>query len=408
MSRSVDPSILSRKGGSLLSDYADFSLILGGPLYQILRRAHLSGDALELLRRRIVVILSLTWLPLLVLSIVEGRAWGTAVRVPFLLDVEAHVRFLVALPLLVVAELVVHQRMRSLLRQFLERRLIPDTSRARFDAAVSSAIRLRNSVVLEMLLIGLVIVVGVVYIWPHYIALNVATWYAMPAGGGRRLSAAGWWFVYLSLPLFWFILLRWYVRLAIWVRFLWQVARCELRLVPTHPDHAGGLGFLSGVVVAFAPLLMAHGAQVAGFISNQIFFQGATLPHFKILLAVVVVFLLLIVLGPLLLFMPHLAAAKRTGLREYGNLAQEYVLEFDDKWLRSTAKNGEALLGSADLQSLADIGNSFQVIRDMSVVPFTKFTVLELAIVTLVPVAPLALTMVSVDQLITELLKVVF
>src|SRR5882672_11008370 len=107
----------------------DFSLVLGGPLYQIFRRAHLSGDTLELLRRRIVVIALFAWLPLLVLSVVEGSAWGSRVAMPFLYDVDAHVRFLIALPLLLVAELVVHQRMRPVVRQFVERDLIGDTAR---------------------------------------------------------------------------------------------------------------------------------------------------------------------------------------------------------------------------------------------------------------------------------------
>ena len=77
----------------------DFSLVLGGPLYQFFRQARLSGSALELVRRRIVVIVLFAWLPLLVLSIVEGTAWGTAVKVPFLFDIDAQVRFLMALPL---------------------------------------------------------------------------------------------------------------------------------------------------------------------------------------------------------------------------------------------------------------------------------------------------------------------
>lgn len=92
-------------------DY-DFSVILGGPLFQMFRRAHLSGDALELLRRRIVIIAMFAWLPLVLLSILGGRAWGDAVQISFLKDIEVHARFLVALPLLIMAELVVHQRMR--------------------------------------------------------------------------------------------------------------------------------------------------------------------------------------------------------------------------------------------------------------------------------------------------------
>jgi len=377
-------------------------------LYQIVRRIHLSGDTLELLRRRIVVISLFAWLPLLILSALGGRAWGDAIRVPFLADIEVHARFLLALPLLIVAELVVHQRMRPVVRLFLERGLIPDTSRARFDAALPSALRLRNSVVAEVLLIAFVYFVGIVYIWPLYHVLDVATWHTIPVGGGHRLSPAGWWFVYVSIPLFQFILVRWYFRLFIWMRFLWQVARCELSLVPTHPDRAGGLGFLSAIVVAFAPILAAHGVVVAGTIANQIFFQGAALPDFKVELAVLPAFLLLVVLGPLLLFMPHLADVRRVGLREYGTLAQRYVREFDQKWLRGGAPADEPLVGSGDIQSLADLGNSFEIVQRMRLVPFTRNTVLQLAVITLLPVAPLVLTMVPLEELLKRLLQMVF
>jgi hypothetical protein len=388
-------------------DPYDFSLALGGPLYQLVRRARLSGDALELVRRRVVVITLFAWLPLLILSALGGRAWGDAVGVPFLKDIEVHVRFLVAVPLLIIAELVVHERMRLVMRQFLERNLIAEASRARFDAALPSALRLRNSVVAEVVLIALVYLVGVLYVWPLYGVLDVATWYTMPTDGGRALSLAGWWFLFVSLPMIQFLLVRWYFRLFIWIRFLWQVSRCELKLVPTHPDRAAGLGFLSGIVNAFAPLLAAHGALLAGLFAQQIFFHGAKLPDFKMELGGAVVILLLLTVGPLLLFTPHLAAARRVGLREYGVLAQRYVREFDDKWLRAGAAPGEPLVGSADLQSLADLGNSFQVVNEMRMVPFTRNAVLQLAIITVVPVVPLVLTMIPLEELLGRLLKAV-
>jgi hypothetical protein len=399
---------MAAEGAKPPPDAYDFSLVLGGPLFQLIGRAHLSGDALELLRRRVAVISLFAWLPLLILSLLGGHAWGDAVKVPFLVDIEVHARFLLALPLLIVAELIVHQRMRPVARQFLERGLIPERARAGFELAIASAVRLRNSVVAEVLLLAFVYFVGVLYVWPRYIALNVATWYAVPTGAGRQLSLAGWWFMYVSLPLFQFILFRWYFRLFVWMRFLWQVTRGDLSLVPTHPDRASGLGFLSLTVVAFAPLLLAHGVLLAGMIAHRIFFHAARLPDFKVEIVVLVAFLLMIVLGPLLLFTPHLGSARRTGLREYGTLAQRYVREFDDKWLRGGAPADEPLVGSADIQSLADLGNSFEVVRSMRVVPFTRDTVLQLTVITLLPVLPLLLTMVSLEELLQQLLKVVF
>ena len=398
----------SVSGEDVLRDPQDFSLVLGGPLFQLLRRAHLSGDALELVRQRIIVIALLAWLPLLVLSALEGQALGGSAAVPFLLDVEVHVRFLVALPLLIVAELVVHQRMRFVVTQFLERQLIPESAMTRFDAAIASAFRLRNSVLAEVLLIAFVYGVGVLIIWRQYMVLDTATWYAVPTAEGVQLSLTGMWYGYVSLPLFQFLLMRWYFRLFIWTRFLWQVSRLDLRLVPTHPDRVGGLGFLSNTVYAFAPLAVAHGALLAGLIANRIFYLGAALPEFKIEIAVLVIFLLCVVLGPLLVFAPQLAQAKRTGNREYGTLAQRYVREFDAKWLRGGAPADEPFVGSGDIQSLADLGNSFEVVRTMRLAPITKEAILQLAAATLAPIVPLALTMMPLEELLKRLFGILF
>lgn len=386
----------------------DFSLVLGGPLYHTLRRIHLSGAVLQLLRRRIVVLTALAWLPLLVLSILEGTAWNTRIPLPFLYDIELHVRLLLAIPLLIFAELAVHQRMRPVVMQFVERGLIPESAQAKFDSAVASALRLRNSAGVEALLIALVYVVGVGFIWRTQMALDVPSWHGTPVNGTWQPSMAGWWLGCVSLPMFQFLLLRWYFRLCIWARFLWKVSRIDLRLTPTHPDRCGGLGFLSYVCQAFAPLLLAQGAVLAGMMANRIFFAGATLPDFQVELIGLVAIMIFAVLGPLLVFTPRLAAVKRAGLFKYGALAQRYVRDYDYKWLRGGAPPDEQFLGSADIQSLADLGNSFEVVKDMKFLPFTWKTLLQLAITTLLPVLPLLLTMISAEELIGRALKIMF
>jgi hypothetical protein len=386
----------------------DFSLILGGPLYQLMRRTRLSGDALELVTRRVIVLVLITWLPLLVLSMVEGHAWGQSVKLPFLMDVDVQARFLLALPLLILAELIVHQRMRPVVGAFLKRDLVPDEARAKFDAAITSAIHLRNSVLAEVLLIALVYGVGVLVVWRGRGAIDVSTWYGRAAAGKLQPTLAGWWFGCVSLPIIQFILLRWYFRLFIWTRFLWQVSRINLNLVPTHPDRAGGLGFLSVVTHAFAPLLAAQGFLLAGVMANKIFYANAKLTDFKMELAAWVTGILFFVLVPLLVFIPRLARTKREGLAEYGALAQRYVREFDEKWLHGGAPADEQLVGSGDIQSLADLGNSFEIVKGMKVVPFGKDTLLRLAVISLAPVAPLLLTMMPLGELLNQFLKIVF
>ena len=387
----------------LRDDVARFSLVLGGPLYQLLRRARLSDDALSLAKRRIVVITLLTWLPLLALNIVDGSAWSDGLVVPFVYDWEVHIRFLVAMPLLIAAELLVHQRIRGVVEQFLERDLVPAGVVERFDAAIRSAFRLRNSLLAEAAIVAVVYVIGVTVVWRHFLSLETVTWYAIPSDEGSELTLPGVWFAYVALPVFQFLLLRWYFRIFIWARFLFQVARMPLKLSAAHPDHAGGLGCLGGAAFAFTPLAAAHGAMLAGQLSSRIFYDGAALMDFKLEIGLMAALMLLLVLGPLLFFAPALAERRRAAKREYGALAQRYAREFEQKWLRGGAPAGEALVGSADVQSLADMNGSLSIVQGMRMMPFGRDTLLQVVIATLAPVVPLGLTMMPLEELLKTL-----
>ena len=279
---------------------------------------------------------------------------------------------------------------------------------SRFNAAIASAFRLRNSVLAEVSLIAFVYGVGVLVIWQQYIAVDAATWYAVPSTEGAKRSLAGLWFGLVSLPIFQFLLLRWYFRIFIWVRFLWQVSRIDLCLVPTHPDRAGGLGFLSKTVYAFTPLLVAHGALLAGLIGARIFYVGATLTDFKFEILALVVFLLCLVQGPLLVFAPQLAQAKRIGSREFGLLGERYARAFDAKWLHGATPPDEPLLGSPDIQSLADLGNSSEIVRTMHISLFSKEAILQFTGAIVAPIVPLLLTMVPLEELIKRLFGILF
>lgn len=384
----------------------DFSLVLGGPLFQFWRRAHLADDAGSLSHRRTIAMVLLAWMPLLLLSIAEGRAWGPGVDLPFLRDLELQVRLLIALPLLIVSELVVHQRVRAVVRPFLDDGLVPDDRRQQFDLAVASAMRVRNSIGAELLLIAIVYGIGILIVWRRELTLDVSSWYGSVSNGEMKLTLAGWWLACVSMPMFQFLFLRWYFRLFIWARFLWQVSRIKLNLLAGHPDRCGGLGFLSLVRVAFAPLLFAQGTVLAGMIADRIFFAGARLVQFEVELVAVVAFMVFVILGPLLVFSPQLEAAGRKGQLDYGALASRYVREFERKWLGGGAKSDEPLVGSADIQSMADMGNSFAIAEGMRWAPFTWKTVLHLAATTLLPVLPLTLTTFSPQQVLDALLKV--
>jgi hypothetical protein len=390
-----------------ITERPDFSLGLGGPLFQIYRRAHLSGDALQLQRRRVLVITLVAWLPLLILSVIDGHALGGGIRIPFLRDVEAHVRFLVALPALLVAELEVHTRTRPFVRRFVERGIVIPEERPAFDAAVHSALRVRNSVPAELTLIVLVYTAGC-WIWRNQVAMQGATWYATPTADHLNLTLAGYWLAFVSIPIFQFILLRWYMRLVVWFRLLWRVSRLNLHLTAAHPDRAGGIGFLGSVSYAFGPILFAQGALVAGLIANRVLFYGQSLLSFKMEAAGFVVLFVTCILGPLLMFTPQLALTKRLGEAEYGFLASRYVFGFESKWMTGAALETSEILGTGDIQSLADLGNSYVSVQQMRLVPFGLDDVGLLAAITAAPLLPLLLTSWSLEDLLIHLARIVF
>jgi hypothetical protein len=391
---------------TFFQELPDFSLVLGGPLFQLFRKSHLSGSALELLHRRLLAFWIVTWLPLLFLSVLGGHALGGAIKIPFLHDLEVQVRFLAGLPVLIVAELIVHLRIRPVVSQFVEGRLVIPEDLPKFHAAINSAMRLRNSISLEVGLLILVWTAGH-WLWRSQIAIGENSWYALLENNHWHLTPAGYWYAFVSIPIFQFILVRWYLRFFIWFRFLWQVSRLNLRLISTHPDRAGGLAFLGKSSYAFSPVLFAQGALLAGLIASRILYEGESLVSFKMEAAGLVGFFVLFILGPLVMFTPQLARAKRRGLVEYGLLANRYVQGFEDKWVGEEAAEGDALLGSGDIQSLADLGNSYAVVREMRPVPFGLQDILRLAAATAAPLLPLLLTLFTLQDLILRLVKIV-
>jgi hypothetical protein len=385
----------------------DFSLVTGGLLFLLLRRTHLSGPDLELLKRRALVITLFAWLPLLLLSLVEGHAFRGAINIPFLRDVDAHVRFLIALPLLIVAEVTVQQRMGPAVRNLVARGIVTKEDLPKLAAAITSAQRIRDSFVAEIVIVVLIYSFGI-WIWRTQVALGTATWYTIPQASNMKLTLAGYWDAYISIPIFQFILLRWYFRLLVWFRFLWQVSRLNLRLRAAHPDLSGGIGFLGKTSYSFCPFLFAQGALLSGLIASRVLYGGRTLHSFNLEAVGYVGFFLLVVLGPLAMFTPHLLRTELEGRARYGLLANRYVCEFEEKWLETNAPETEQLLGTADIQSLADLANSYAVVRQMRLVPFGLDDVIRLAATTAAPLLPLTLIVFSPTELLSGLVKILF
>jgi hypothetical protein len=294
-----------------------------------------------------------------------------------------------------------------MVREFSQRGIITPEVRPRFDALITSTMRLRDSVLVEVVLALLVIIAGS-WVWRQGLTFGESTWYAAEVTGKTQLTIAGYWYEFVSSSILKFLVLRWYYRIGLWYLFLWRVRGLPLHLNLLHPDRAAGLGFLAGSVFAFAPVLAAQTVLLAGVVADRIWHAGATLPNFKMEIVSVLAFLILLAFTPLSFFMVQLESAKRKAKREYGILASHYVDDFRRKWIEERGAIGEPLLGTSDIQSLADLGNAYSVVSEMRFVPFTKDTVIRLAIIIILPLLPLTLTMVPLVKMIDHLIKLVF
>ena len=229
---------------------------------------------------------------------------------------------------------------------------------------------------------------------------GTSNWHSLGAG---TISAAGRWFTIVSTPIFRFLLLRWCWRMFLWASFLWSVSRIDLFFVATHTDLAAGLGFLSEGQRAFSPIVFAGGAVIAAEVGNTIAYQGASLSSAKFPMIAYGVLATLFLIAPLLVVLPVLLKVKRKGLLEYGAQVTIHNQLFDQKWIQEKQRTGETLLGNPDATSLADLGSSFTVVRQMRLVPIDKPTLIALAISASLPMIPVVLYATPAPELIRML-----
>jgi hypothetical protein len=173
--------------------------------------------------------------------------------------------------------------------------------------------------------------------------------------------------------------------------------------VPTHPDLAGGLSALAEPVIGVLPAILAASAVIASVWGREILTGRAAVTDVGTPYLVLVAMAELVALGPLLFFAGHLFHSRFEGLRQYGDLALRYTLAFHERWIEKPQGEADAVLGTADIQSLADLGNSFDVLHRMRVVPFGLRAVYMVVLVTLLPMIPLLLTHSSVWEVAVRL-----
>lgn len=377
-------------------DEAPFSLG-SGRTARWLERVHLAAAGHGRWGRLAAATALIAWLPLLVLALAEGLAWGDRVEVPLLSDFLVYGQLLVAVPILILGEFPVGKRLGWTARELRQSAIVSPQDRQALEDVMARAARGWRARGVDLAILLLILAANVASLWggPEWFA---GTWRYVDG----RMTWPGWWYLLVSLSALRFLTLRWLWRLALWNWVLWRTSRLELRPQPTHPDRAGGLAFLGGTQAAFGLLVLAFAVQLSCVIADAVCFRGADLMSFRAQVAAFVLSTLVLMLLPLLVFVPRLALAREEHLMFLSGRGYRGA-EFLGQRLRA-GESGQ--LPTEDVSGLCDYGDLFENARGMSPVPIGPRHVLSLAMAAVLPFLPLVFLIMPVADVVKALVQV--
>ncbi|WP_424361069.1 hypothetical protein [Methylocystis parvus] len=369
-----------------------FSL-LGGPFFKL-------GETLGLVRGRSntvpsgIALAGLCWVVLVALAFANGGA-EELFTLP---AIAVHARLLLAIPLLFVAETALDAKLEEFVALLVRSGVAGAKALPELEAEADRLYDRAHSWLPDA--VSLAAALAVTF-------LGRSTGVSAEVETGRALHAlplAGAWYWYFCLPLFRFLLFRWIWRLLLWWSLLSRLAKMDLNLSAAHPDRAGGLGYLETVHTRFAALAIAISVTVAATFAEEIAVGEETLSDIYPTLAATLILNVALFIAPLGLFLFKLRACQEKSLRDYGALGARYVQAFELKWLKDASQD-EPLLGTADLQSLADLANSVEVVRKMRLAPISVRLLATIGVAAALPLLPLLLFEYPLADLVKMLFK---
>ena len=376
----------------------EVSFIRGGPFFRAQLALRLIGPNQWNFSRRILTFIAIGWLPLVILTgVLNPEGLSSLIR-----EYRVHARLLIAVPVLLIGESIMESRFRLVMRHIRQAGLLDALDLAYTDGVITTLVRFRDAFLPELL----VLVLLILHTALSYKGLVDATpWLAHGSGADLQLTVAGWCAVLVSAPLFQFLLGLSLWRWLLWTFFAFKLSRRNLRLVPTHPDEHGGLGFLGLTATAFAPVAFTTTAVIGATWRNDILHHGARLMDFKLQAIVLLIIIALVALGPLLFFVPRLATLRRQGILQYGILGQIHSTEFHERWILHRAGHEAEFLQALESTSLANFARSYQEIAELKPFPADRGALYLLAAAVAIPVVPAVLAQIPLKVVVMDLLK---
>jgi len=377
---------------------ADYFAYHGGPFYELQRRMGLlRKDALNA-RRRALVYIAIAWLVPLILALPEGLRL-TPFGQTYLTDVGVWGRFVLAIGAVVLAEEQVEERLRVKLRHFATAPLLAPESMPTAAAAVSEALRLRNSRLAEL---ACLLIAYALSLWAlrHELKGISVSWATTVSEAGMHITLADWWALLISLPFFWFLVLRGFWRHYVWSRLLRKIAGLELRLVANHPDGKGGLAFLADYPNAYRTFMFGLSCALAATFAQHLTTETLSMKTLTTIMGAWLAIVLGFFAYPLSAFRAPLRRLREATMLATAAQATRRLRQDERKTLsRNIAADGAAEPGADE--EIPDPGKLYEGARKLSPGLLSRGAVLPLAAMALLPFAIVALTQIPFDDVLS-------
>ena len=377
---------------------ADFLASHGGPFYELQARLRLLHERSLRVRSRAVLFVAIAWGVPLLLGLPDSLLLRKG---SYVADLSVWARFFLAVAAFILAEEQVERGLRNRLDQFVRAPLLAPEATHVAARAVSTALKQRDSRLAEIiaaLLAGLVAVGSYLTLK----AAGVSSWAVSRTPETNVLTLAGWWSIWVSMPLCYFLMFRGLWRHVVWARLLRKIARLELRLVATHPDGKGGLGFLADYPNAYMFFVFGMSSLVAAALAKNLIHGAVSIAVFSTVMAMWLAIVITLFAMPLSAFTPPLARLKQRSLLWLGAEATRYHRSAERKQF---GHNVVADGGKEVDDGLTDPTKLFDTARKLSSMLASRDAILPVAAAALIPFAVTGALWIPFDEVMSVFKK---
>lgn len=342
----------------------------------------------------------ITFIPLVVLSFLEGNAFGRSEQGSLLFDFSLYIRFLISLPLFLLIPSTTGEGIRKVIHHFTDSDLIIKSEERDYQALINQTLFLRDSPKAKGLILIIVLVISFLILTNKNMFFT-NTWRTE----GEDLTLPGMWFFLVSQPIFHFFILLFLYRSSLWWRFLYKLSRFQLDLTASNADGFGGIGFLAFSIKAFTVPVLAFSTALAATSINITLYEGISVDTLKVILAGLVIFCMTLFIGPLLFFAPRLMKLKKKALYEYSKLSSLQMKQFESKWFKVGDKKD--YLASNDFSAAADTMSVVEMVRSMGVVPFNPKSLIPFLLAIIIPFIPVMALRIDWRIILKEMVQII-